>query len=256
MTESTILEVDGMTKRFGGLTALSDVSLTFERGRIYSLIGPNGAGKTTLFNCITGYHQPTEGTLRFDGEDITGLPPNKVNQCGIARTFQIVRAFEGMTVRDNVKVGAYFGQTDRDESVKEITNRVLSVCELDQYADLQANTLPIGDAKRLEIAKAYATDPDLLLADEPSAGLNPTESKVLIDILEEIKETGVTICLVEHDMDTVMNISEHIYVLDNGKLLSQGTPNEVANDQRVIDAYLGTQGEETDTETKTMEDTQ
>lgn len=250
MTDSPILEIQGVTKRFGGLTALEDVSMTFDQGQIYSLIGPNGAGKTTLFNCITGYLDPTSGTVSFQGEDITGLSPVKVNKAGIARTFQIVRAFEGMTVRDNVKVGAYFGQADRNETVDDITDRVLETCKLQDLAEDEADTLSIGDAKRLEVAKAYATDPDFLLTDEPSAGLNPAESRTLIDILERIRETGVTICLVEHDMDTVMNISDRIFVLDNGQLISEGPPEEVANDPEVIDAYLGT-GEDTETDEST-----
>lgn len=240
MTDSAILEVQGVTKRFGGLTALDDVSMAFDRGQIYSLIGPNGAGKTTLFNCITGYLAPTNGTVSFNGDDITGLSPVKINKSGIARTFQIVRAFEGMTVRDNVKVGAYFGQANRNETVDNITDRVLETCKLEDFAEDEADTLSIGDAKRLEVAKAYATDPEFLLADEPSAGLNPAESKTLIDILERIRDNGVTICLVEHDMDTVMEISDQIFVLNNGQLISEGPPEEVANDPAVIDAYLGT----------------
>jgi branched-chain amino acid transport system ATP-binding protein len=235
----TLLRGRGVTKEFDGLTAVDDVDFELEAGNVYSLIGPNGAGKTTLFNLITGYHPLTEGSVEFQGEDVTDLEPADVNGRGIARTFQLVRPFEGMSVYDNVRVGALFGRSDRDPDA--VTEEALQLTGLDDRAEMQSRNLAVAGSKLLEVAKAVATEPDLLLVDEPTAGLNQTETAEVLDILETLVEDGVTIWLVEHDMDAVMNVSDHIFVLDGGSKIAEGPPEEVANDERVIEAYLGSE---------------
>ncbi|MFB6094594.1 MAG: ABC transporter ATP-binding protein [Halanaeroarchaeum sp.] len=233
----TLLEGRGVTKQFDGLVAVDSVDFEIDSGRIYSLIGPNGAGKTTLFNLITGYHDLTDGSIIYDGTDISGNDPATINAMGIARTFQLVQPFEGMTVYDNVKVGALFGGGDRD--AEEVTREALERTGLWDRRDEKSQSLPIAGTKLLEIAKAIATQPELLLVDEPAAGLNATETGEVLDILRELVEEGMTIWLVEHDMDAVMDISDHVFVLEAGSLIAEGPPEEVANDERVIEAYLG-----------------
>ncbi|MFB6152695.1 MAG: ABC transporter ATP-binding protein [Halodesulfurarchaeum sp.] len=233
----TMLAGTDVTKEFDGLVAVDHVDFEIEEGRIYSLIGPNGAGKTTLFNLVTGYHEVTEGQITFEGTDITDLDPMEVNRLGIARTFQLVQPFEGMTVYDNVKVGALFGSGTDDPDAA--TRRALELTDLWDRREETSQGLPIAGTKLLEIAKAVATQPDLILVDEPAAGLNVTETNQVLDILRELVTTDVTVWLVEHDMDAVMDVSDHVFVLDAGELIAQGPPEEVANDERVIEAYLG-----------------
>lgn len=233
----TLLSGRGVTKEFDGLVAVDHVDFEIEAGNIYSLIGPNGAGKTTLFNLITGYHPVTDGEITFQGEDITGLDPADVNQMGLARTFQLVQPFEGMTVYDNVRVGALFGAGDTDPD--EATREALELTNLWDRRDETSQGLPIEGTKLLEIAKAVATQPELILVDEPAAGLNVTETQEVLSILRQLVENDVTVWLVEHDMDAVMDVSDHVFVLDAGKLIAQGPPSAVANDTRVIEAYLG-----------------
>ncbi|MFB6125251.1 MAG: ABC transporter ATP-binding protein [Halanaeroarchaeum sp.] len=234
----TLLEGTNVTKEFDGLVAVDHVDFAIESGKIYSLIGPNGAGKTTLFNLITGYHELTEGAVLFKGEDITAEDPAAINQRGLARTFQLVQPFEGMTVYDNVKVGALFGTGGVDDP-DAVTREALELTGLWDRRNERSSGLPIAGTKLLEIAKAVATQPELLLVDEPAAGLNATETKQVLNILRELVDNGVTIWLVEHDMDAVMGVSDHVFVLEAGSMIAQGPPSEVANDERVIEAYLG-----------------
>ncbi|MFB6133061.1 MAG: ABC transporter ATP-binding protein [Halanaeroarchaeum sp.] len=239
----TLLEGRNVTKNFDGLVAVDHVNFEIERGKIYSLIGPNGAGKTTLFNLVTGYFELTEGSIGFQNEDITGLDPSEVNRRGIARTFQLVQPFEGMTVYDNVKVGALFGGNE-SRDVETATEEALKLTHLWDRRDEKSQGLPIAGTKLLEIAKAIATGPELLLVDEPAAGLNATETDQVLDILRELVDSGMTIWLVEHDMDAVMDVSDRVFVLDAGQLIASGAPEKITNDERVIEAYLGTDFEE------------
>ena len=236
----TVLQGRNVTKEFDGLVAVDHVDFEIEEDKIYSLIGPNGAGKTTLFNLITGYHELTEGSVEFMGEDITGLDPAEVNNKGIARTFQLVQPFEGMTVYDNVKVGALFGG-DTTQDADEATKKALELTDLWDRRNEKSQGLPIAGTKLLEIAKAVATGPELLLVDEPAAGLNATETEQVLEILRELANRGMAVWLVEHDMDAVMEISDHILVLDAGELIASGPPEAVSSDQRVIEAYLGSE---------------
>lgn len=234
-----ILEVRGLTKRFRGVVAIGDVSFSVEPGTVTSVIGPNGAGKSTLFNLITGYLEPSAGEILYKGCAITGIGTHRIAERGIARAFQIARPFRGLTVADNVRVGALFGkQGARD--VQDATRRALTLAGLTQLADRPAASLTVGQLRHLELARAIATRADLLLADEPCAGLNPTETDVMIDLLRQVRDQGVTVLLVEHDMPSVMEVSDRIVVLDAGQRIAEGGPAEIATDPRVIAAYLGT----------------
>ncbi len=249
-----ILLAENVSEVFGGLKAVSDFNLRLNRGELVGLIGPNGAGKTTVFNMLTGVYQPTSGNISFEGRSIVGLKPYQVTQRGIARTFQNIRLFSELTVLENVKIafhyhvkygliesvlriGRYFRE---EEAIEEESRKLLKIFHLEDKADEVAKNLPYGAQRRLEIARALAAKPKLLLLDEPAAGMNPQETKELMDMIRWIRhEFGLTILLIEHDMSLVMGICERIYVLEYGEVIAQGTPDEIKQNPEVIRAYLG-----------------
>jgi branched-chain amino acid transport system ATP-binding protein len=233
-----LLEVKQLTKNFGGLTANDHIDLQVDDGEIVGLIGPNGAGKTTLFNCIAGFYPPSSGSLRFKGEEITGLPSNEVCLRGIARTFQIVRVFKDMPVLDNVMVGA-FNRTHSATQARRKALEVLDFCALIGRKDRLAGGLTIAEKKRLEVAKAFATGPTLLMLDEAMAGLNQTETAEAVELVKKIRQSGTTILLVEHVMEVVMPISNRVVVLEYGRKIAEETPEKVIHNEEVIKAYLG-----------------
>jgi branched-chain amino acid transport system ATP-binding protein len=234
-----ILAVDGLRKQFRGLLATNDLSFSVAAGSITSVIGPNGAGKSTLFNLLTGYLRPNAGQIRFRGQRIDGMATRRIAALGIARAFQIARPFRDLSVADNVRIGALFGR-DGARDVAAVTRRALALAGLDALSDARATSLTVGQLRRLEIARAVATRATLLLADEPCAGLNPTETAGMIDVLRTLRADGVTVVLVEHDMPSVMDVSDHVVVLDAGAKIAEGPPAAVASNPRVIEAYLGT----------------
>jgi branched-chain amino acid transport system ATP-binding protein len=233
-----LLEVNQLVKDFGGLRANDYVDLQLQEGEIVGLIGPNGAGKTTLFNCIAGFYPPTSGRVIFKGKDITGLPANEICRRGIARTFQIVRVFKELPVLDNVLVGA-FNRTNSTAKARAKALEVLDFCGLVSKKSLLAGGLTIADKKRLEVAKALATGPSLLMLDEAMAGLNQTETAEAVALIKKIQKAGLTIILVEHVMEVVMPISKRVVVLEYGKKIAEDTPEKVINNEEVIKAYLG-----------------
>lgn len=234
----SLLQVQEVTMRFGGLIAVNDLSLEIGRGQILGLIGPNGAGKSTAFNCVAGLYKPTEGHILFDGEDVTGQKPWDLCKKGLARTFQIVKPFQSMTVLDNVTVGA-FAITDRRDEARDKAMEVLQLLGMGSKSNALPGSLTIADRKRLEIARALATDPKLLLLDEVMAGLRPTEVDEMIDIIRALRERGMTIFVIEHIMRAIMALSDEIVVIHFGQKICRGKPEQVARDENVIKAYLG-----------------
>ena len=249
-----LLEVNHLNISFGGLHAVDDFHVSIEKGQLYGLIGPNGAGKTTIFNLLTGVYKPDEGIINLDGQDITGKSTIDINKAGIARTFQNIRLFHQMSVLDNVKAGLHnhhkYSTVEGifrlpryfkiEKEMDEEAMNLLKVFDLDKECDFKASNLPYGKQRKLEIARALATDPKLLLLDEPAAGMNPNETEELMETIEVVrKRFGVTILLIEHDMKLVSGICEYLYVLNFGRLLAEGTPKKVLSNPEVVKAYLG-----------------
>lgn len=254
-----VLEIKNVTKRFGGITALKNISFTIEKGQIYGLIGPNGAGKTTMFNCITNIFSPTEGEIYFNGENITGIKPFKITEKGICRTYQNIRLFPRMTALQNVMVGGHSrissgvfrsvlrtkSQKQEEAMLKENALELLELVGIGELSDQFAENLSYGQQRRLEIARALASKPSLLLLDEPAAGMNETETSSLYDLIKKIQSMGITVLIIEHDMPLVMRLCDRITVLNFGEKLAEGTPEEIQNNEAVIEAYLGKEEEET-----------
>ena len=250
-----LLSVENVTKHFGGLTANEAISFAVPEKTVFAVIGPNGAGKTTLFNAISGFFPPTEGRITFDGADITGLPQRKIAARGLVRTYQLVQLFKDLTVAENVQVGFHLvtkgaigaallrprWMREQETRIRAETDELLAFVGLAAQADMRADTLPYGRQRLLEVARALAARPRLLLLDEPAAGLNPDETQALADTILRIRERGITVLLIEHDMSLVMRIAQHIVVLDFGKRIAEGTPDEIKAHPDVIAAYLGTE---------------
>ena len=235
---STILEIRNVSKYFGGLAANADVTFNVEEGMILGLIGPNGAGKTTLFNCITGYYPPSAGEILFKGVHLNGLRPDQICKLGMVRTWQKVRPLAKMTVLDNVMVGA-LARTNVLSVAREVAREQLHTVRLEHKIDALAGSLPIGERKKLEVARVLATKPELLLLDEVMGGLNPAESEEIIRLILELKGHGLTQIVIEHDMKAIMRLSDRIVVLNSGEKLAEGGPAEIASNRDVIIAYLG-----------------
>ena len=249
-----ILKADKMTKRFGGLVAVSALDVEIKDNSIHSIIGPNGAGKTTFFNCITGFYRPEDGAIIFDNRSVVGLSPDRIVHRGISRTYQNIRLFPNLTAMENILVGihshlkaGFFGivlslpATRKEEAeAADEARRLLKFINMEGKGDLMAKNFPYGEQRRLEIARALASRPKLLLLDEPTAGMNPSETQDMMDFIQHLRdELGITIILIEHQMRVVMGISETVTVLDYGKKIAEGTPDEIKNNPTVIEAYLG-----------------
>ena len=233
-----MLTLERVSKRFGGLTAVRDVSFEVRAGDLLGIIGPNGAGKTTLFNVIAGYYRPDGGRVIFDGRDIGGHPPHVICRLGLTRTFQLVKPFGNLSVLDNVMIGA-LTRLGSVSAARAEAGRVIETCGLAAHAGARAKALPIGLRKRLEVARALATRPRLLLLDEVMAGLNPTELVDIIELIRKLHAGGVTLIVIEHIMAAMMRLAHRIVVLHHGETIAEGTPAEITRDRRVIDAYLG-----------------
>jgi ABC-type branched-subunit amino acid transport system ATPase component len=235
-----LLEIKDLTKRFGGLTAVDSLSFSVNEGETLSIIGPNGAGKTTVFNLITGFHQPTNGEVIFCGQNLVGSQPHQIALAGVGRTFQLVKPLRGLTVFENILVGA-FARAASDAEAHEIARDTLRFTHLDHLRDSTADKLPIGLRKRLELARSLATRPKMILLDEVMSGLNPTESKESIELIKRLRdERGISaVAGVEHVMQVVMSVSDRVVVLNHGRKIAEGRPQEVATDREVITAYLG-----------------
>jgi branched-chain amino acid transport system ATP-binding protein len=236
-----ILEAEGLNKHFGGLAAASNVDLDVRQGEILGLIGPNGAGKTTLFNLLSGALKPDSGTIRFKGANVTGLKPHQISRMGIARTFQSVKIFSKMSVFNNVLLGYLFGRGHSTVSsiARRETAEILAFVDLSELQNLRAMDLILANQKRLEVARALATNPDLLLLDEVMAGLTPTEIAEAMELVKRIRDSGVTVVMIEHVMKAIMSICDRILVLHHGEKIAEGTPEEIARNKTVIEVYLG-----------------
>jgi branched-chain amino acid transport system ATP-binding protein len=238
MSKVVLLEVQQLSKRFGGLKAVSNVSLKVEQGTLTAIIGPNGAGKTTLFALMSGFIKPDEGKVVFNGHDITHSSPDANARFGLTRTFQIVQPFASQTVRENIAVGAHLKIADRALALAK-AEKIAALVGLDSQLNKLASDLTVAGRKRLELARALATEPKLLLLDEVLAGLNPSEIAEMIPVVRGIVANGVTVLMIEHVMQAVMNLAQHVWVLAQGEMIAQGTPSEVTSDAKVIEAYLG-----------------
>ena len=257
-----LLDVQHVTMRFGGITAVNDLSMRIPTGSITGLIGPNGAGKTTAFNVISGFYNPQEGDILFKGHSVKGFPPHRICRAGMARTFQNIRLFGNMTALENVMVGRYCRTTTgpltsilrgpkfkRDEAAtRERAQELLDYVGLGKSAELLARNMPYGDQRRLEIARALATDPQVLLLDEPTAGMNPKETEEAMHLIFKIRDSGLAVVVIEHDMRFIFNLCDRVLCLVRGALLIEGTPGEVQSDPRVIEAYIGGADDETEEE--------